>query len=58
MIPKFEEAHMLLEKKVAAIVKTEEQKAEEAKEEIGCDVKITGEVGIVKEYLKDKKLIF
>ena len=33
MIPKFEEAHMLLEKKVAAIVKTEEQKFEEAKEE-------------------------
>ena len=31
MIPKFEEAHMVLEKKVTAIVKTEEQKAEEAK---------------------------
>ena len=27
------------------------------KEEAGCDVKITGEVGIVREYLKSKELI-
>lgn len=29
----------------------------EAKEETGCDIEITGEVGICKEYIQSKKLI-
>ncbi|MCF7865150.1 MAG: NUDIX hydrolase [Candidatus Pacebacteria bacterium] len=29
----------------------------EAKEEIGCDIEITGEIGIFKEYIKSKNLI-
>lgn len=35
----------------------EEGAVREAREEAGCDIKITGEVGIVKEYLKIKELI-
>jgi 8-oxo-dGTP pyrophosphatase MutT (NUDIX family) len=35
----------------------EEGAIREVKEEAGCAVKITGEVGIVKEYLKAKELI-
>lgn len=35
----------------------EEGAIREAREEAGCDVRITGEVGIVKEYLKIKELI-
>lgn len=35
----------------------EEGAIREVKEEAGCDVKITGEVGIVKEYLKAKELV-
>lgn len=35
----------------------EEGAIREAKEETGCDVKITGEVGIIQEYMKDKELI-
>jgi 8-oxo-dGTP pyrophosphatase MutT (NUDIX family) len=35
----------------------EEGAIREVKEEAGCDIKIISEVGIVKEYLRDKKLI-
>jgi len=35
----------------------EEGSLREAKEEAGCDIKIVEGVGVVKEYLKDKKLI-
>ncbi len=35
----------------------EEAAVREAKEESGCDIKITGEIGIVKEYIKNKRLI-
>jgi 8-oxo-dGTP diphosphatase len=35
----------------------EEGAIREAVEEIGCDVDLIGEIGIVKEYLKDKNLI-
>jgi len=35
----------------------EEGAIREAKEETGCDINIRGEVGIFKEYIKNKKLI-
>lgn len=35
----------------------EEGAVRETKEEAGCDIKITGEVGIFKEYIKNKNLI-
>lgn len=35
----------------------EEGAIREAKEEAGCDIKIIGEVGIFKEYIKNKNLI-
>lgn len=35
----------------------EESAIREAKEEAGCDIKIIEKIGIVKEYLKNKKLI-
>lgn len=35
----------------------EEGALREAKEEAGCDIKIIKKIGVVKEYLKDKKLI-